>query len=133
MVFLYLYGNICAVEKKCLDCGDTIRGRTDKKFCSDQCRNNYNNRLNRESNNFVRNVHGLLRKNRRILADLHSEKKLRVHRDALIALGYNFSFCTHIIETSGGHKFNYCFEYGYCETGDDFLELSVNSRYLEYQ
>ena len=43
--FLYLYQNISAVEKKCLDCGDSLRGRTDKKFCSDQCRNSYNNKL----------------------------------------------------------------------------------------
>lgn len=132
-VFLYLYQNISAVEKKCLDCGDTIRGRTDKKFCSDQCRNNFNNRINRDSNNFVRNVHGLLRKNRRILADLYSDGKVKVHKDALFALGYNFSFFTHIIETSHGHTYHYCFEYGYCETGDDFLELKENSQYIEYQ
>jgi len=132
-VFMYLYQNISAVDKKCLDCGDTLRGRTDKKFCSDQCRNNYNNRLNRDSNNFVRNVHGLLRKNRRILADLYSEGKIKIHKDALFALGYNFSFFTHIIETSQGHKFHYCFEYGYREAGNDFLELRENSQYIEYQ
>jgi hypothetical protein len=58
---------------------------------------------------------------------------MRVHKDALFALGYNFNFFTHIIETSNGSKFHYCFEYGYRESGDDFLELSVNSQYLEYQ
>src|SRR5512133_2062865 len=125
--------SFCALEKKCLDCGDVIHGRTDKKFCSDQCRNNYNNRLNRDSNNFVRNVHGLLRKNRRILSDLCAEGKTRVHKDALFALGYNFSFFTHIIETSQGNMYHYCFEYGYTETGEDFLELKQNSQYLEYQ
>jgi hypothetical protein len=121
------------VEKKCLDCGEIIRGRTDKKFCSDQCRNNYNNRLNRDTNNFVRNVHGLLRKNRRILADLYNDGKLKVHKDALFALGYNFSFFTHIIESSDKRKFHYCFEYGFSETGNDFLELKYNSGYLDYQ
>jgi predicted nucleic acid-binding Zn ribbon protein len=121
------------VERRCLDCGDVIHGRTDKKFCSDQCRNNYNNRLNRDSNNFVRNVHGLLRKNRRILSDLYNEGKTKVHKDALFALGYNFNFFTHIIETSDGQKFQYCFEYGYVETGNDFIELKQNSRYLDYQ
>ncbi|MBK7480842.1 MAG: DUF2116 family Zn-ribbon domain-containing protein [Bacteroidales bacterium] len=75
------------MERKCLDCGCTIRGRTDKKFCSDQCRNNYNNKLNRDTNNYMRNVHGLLRKNRRILADLYSEGKCRVHKDALFCPG----------------------------------------------
>jgi hypothetical protein len=74
-----------------------------------------------------------LRKNRRILADLCNEGKVKVHKDALFALGYNFSFFTHIIESSGGQKFHYCFEYGYREVGDDFIELKKNSQYLEYQ
>lgn len=121
------------MEKKCLDCGDVIRGRTDKKFCSDQCRNNYNNRLNRDTNNFVRNVHGLLRKNRRILADLYDEGRHRIHKDALFALGYNFSFFTHVIETSDGERYQYCFEYGYRDTENDFIELMYNSKYLIYQ
>jgi predicted nucleic acid-binding Zn ribbon protein len=129
-VFVYLYQNFSAVEKKCLDCGDTLRGRADKKFCSDQCRNNYNNRQNRDSNNFVRNVHGLLRKNRRILADLYDEGKTTVHKDALYAMGYNFSFFTHIIESPGGARFQYCYEYGFRETGADFIELKQNSQYL---
>jgi hypothetical protein len=81
----------------------------------------------------VRNVHGLLRKNRRILADLYSDGKMKVHKDALFALGYNFSFFTQVVETSEGKKYHYCFEYGYIETGNDFIELSLNSRYAEYQ
>jgi len=78
-------------------------------------------------------VHGLLRRNRRILSDLYSEGKVRIHRDALFALGYNFSFFTHVIETSEGKKFQYCFEYGYCESDEDFIELRMNSQYVEYQ
>jgi hypothetical protein len=78
-------------------------------------------------------VHGLLRKNRRILSDLYDDGKVRVHKDVLFALGYNFSFFTHIIETTNGNKFHYCFEYGYTDTGDDFLELKQNSQYFEYQ
>jgi hypothetical protein len=78
-------------------------------------------------------VHGLLRKNRRILADLYSEGKTKVHKDALFALGYNFSFFTHVIETTKGKRFHYCFEYGYMEAGDNFLEISENSQYIDYQ
>ena len=121
------------MERKCLDCGDVLHGRSDKKFCSDQCRNNYNNKLNRDSNNYVRNVHGLLRKNRRILSDLLNEGKDIVHKDALYALGYNFSFFTHIIESTDGKQYQYCFEYGFREQEDDFIELKINAQYLDYQ
>jgi predicted nucleic acid-binding Zn ribbon protein len=120
------------VERRCLDCGDVLRGRADKKFCSDQCRNNYNNRLNRDANSYVRNIHLLLRRNRRILADLHADGRTRVHRDALSALGFSFNFFTHTIETKGGVKYRYCYEYGICITGDDFAEISFNSEILDY-
>lgn len=32
-------------EGKCLLCGKSFRGRTDKKFCSDACRSEYHNRI----------------------------------------------------------------------------------------
>ncbi len=92
------------MERVCLDCGAKLLGRSDKKFCSDQCRNNYNNRLNRDQNNYVRNVHAQLRRNRKILSDLLDSGHHRIHRDALIAQGYNFTFFTHLVETTGRSK-----------------------------
>lgn len=120
------------MDRRCLDCGDALKGRADKKFCSDQCRNNYNNRINKDSNSFVRNVHSLLRKNRRVLADLYEEGRTSVHRDALLALGYNFSFFTHTIETTSGELIRFCFEYGFSEASNDFIELKYNGEFLDY-
>ena len=54
-------------ERKCLECGDKIAGRVDKKFCSDYFRNAYNTKLNKDSKNLVRNINNRLRKNYRIL------------------------------------------------------------------
>lgn len=31
------------IDKQCLFCGSELKGRSDKKFCNDFCRNNYNN------------------------------------------------------------------------------------------
>ncbi len=119
------------MERVCLDCGARLLGRSDKKFCSDQCRNNYNNRLNRDQNNYVRNVHAQLRRNRKVLSDLFEDGHHRIHRDALFALGYNFTFFTHLVETSEGQRWSYCFEYGFRETGEGYLELMKSSAYLE--
>jgi len=120
-----------AVERVCLDCGARLLGRSDKKFCSDQCRNNYNNRINRDQNNYVRNVHAQLRRNRKILADLLDDGHGCIHRDALIAQGYNFTFFTHLVETPEGLRWTYCFEYGFREAERGYLELRRSSSYLE--
>jgi len=120
------------VDRKCLDCGDVLKGRADKKFCSDQCRNNYNNNLNKDNNSFVRNVHALLRRNRKILADLYEDNRSSIHKDALFALGYNFNYFTHTVETSAGDTLKYCFEYGFQEVENDFIELKCNTDLLGY-
>ncbi len=117
--------------RTCLDCGERIRGRSDKKFCSDQCRNNYNNKLNRDSNNLVRNVHNVLRKNRRILADLFDAGKTRVHKDALVVAGFTFNFFTHLVEPEKGPSCRYCYEYGFFDIDDEYLRIVKNTTLVE--
>ena len=117
--------------RTCLDCGERLRGRSDKKFCSDQCRNNYNNRINRESNAYVRNIHNLLRKNRKILSDLYDSGITKIHRDALVVAGYSFGFFTHMVEPEGKKICWYCYEYGYSELADDYLQVIMNSSFLD--
>jgi predicted nucleic acid-binding Zn ribbon protein len=121
------------VERICLDCGAKLLGRSDKKFCSDQCRNNYNNRLNRDQNNYVRNVHAQLRRNRKILSDLLEDGYEHIHRDALIAQGYSFTFFTHLVETMEGLRWSFCFEYGFRETGKGYLYLCRSSSYMDVE
>lgn len=117
--------------RTCLDCGEKLRGRSDKKFCSDQCRNNYNNRINRESNAYVRNIHNLLRKNRKILADLYDSGILKIHRDALVVAGYSFGFFTHMVETDGKGVCWYCYEYGLTDLDNEYLRVIMNSSFLD--
>jgi predicted nucleic acid-binding Zn ribbon protein len=58
--------------KQCLECGETIRGRIDKKFCTDYCRNTYNNKVNKDSKNLIRNTNNRLRKNHKILLEINT-------------------------------------------------------------
>jgi len=76
------------MRKKCPECGDRIIGRIDKKFCSDACRNAYNNRINKDSKNLIRNTNNRLRKNYRILEELNPNKKTKSSRAKLIEKGF---------------------------------------------
>lgn len=116
------------MERKCLECGEILVGRVDKKFCSDSCRNNYNNRLNSDSNNLVRNINNILRKNRRIIEQFAPTGKTKVHRDKLAAAGFNFNFFTHTYTTKTGNVYKFCYEYGYLLLEDGFVALVKSDR-----
>jgi len=74
------------MEKQCLECGDKIVGRVDKKFCSDGCRNAHNNKVNKDSKNLIRNTNNRLRKNYRILEILNPSKKQEPQEQNLLKL-----------------------------------------------
>lgn len=108
-------------DKSCLECGDKVRGRSDKKFCSDLCRNAYNNKLNRDENKYIRRVNSILRKNRKALAYLVEINKTKVQRKDLAELDFNFSYHTEIYTTKKGNIYKFCYDYGYLELSGDFL------------
>lgn len=114
-----------AGEKKCLECGDKITGRIDKKFCSDQCRISYNNKLNSDATNLVRNVNNALRKNRRILLELNTHGKTKTTREKLLAKGFDFQYFTSLYTTKDGAVYHYCYEQGYLPIEKDWFLLVV--------
>jgi predicted nucleic acid-binding Zn ribbon protein len=118
-------------EKHCVECGRAFVGRADKRFCSDQCRTSYNNRLNSDSSNYMRSVNRVLRKNRKILAELNPNGKAKVHRKKMTALGFNFSFYTNIYTTKAGKRYIFCYDQGYLPIEEDYFMLVVREQYVD--
>ena len=111
------------MQKDCLECGEKIVGRTDKKFCSDYCRNSYNNNLNKDSKNLVRNVNNLLRKNYRILEELNPEEKTRTTKSKLLSKGFSFEYFTSIYTTKTGTVYYFIYDQGYLPLEGDYYAL----------
>ena len=120
--------------RKCLECGTEIYGRVDKKFCSDQCRNTYNNRIHAISNTYIRKVNYILRKNRKIMEDLleGSEKDARrVHKSKLVDKGFNFDYFTNIYKTKTNNYYYFSYEYGFMKLDDTYLMVVKKEDYLK--
>ncbi|MBP6511532.1 MAG: hypothetical protein KA347_02555 [Bacteroidia bacterium] len=99
------------MTKKCNECGDLITGRSDKKFCSDMCRNAHHNKFNGYRNALIRHVNHKLRKNRFILFELSKGKAKEFSRDELIYHGYDWQFFTEeLVLTEHTHRF--CYDFG---------------------
>ena len=109
----------------CQACSKPLRGRADKKFCDDYCRNNFNNQLKSGSNNYIRNINNALRKNRRILEELfpEHEKIAKTKKEKLQQLGFQFKYTTHTYTNKKGNIYYFCYEYGYLPLENDWYLL----------
>ncbi|MDC8104256.1 hypothetical protein ACNFU2_05215 [Chryseobacterium sp. PTM-20240506] len=110
----------------CLECGEKIIGRSDKKFCNDACRNAYNNKQNKDSNNLMRNINNKLRKNYRILTEINVEGKTKISRSKLDGLGFDFDYITNIKVYKNGSEYKFIYDYGYKLLEDDFVLIVKN-------
>ncbi len=110
-------------QKNCLNCGAPMRGRIDKKFCDDSCRNTFNNQQNSSTINLVRNINHALRKNRNILESLipEGEEMVKTTRDKMLRQDFHFKYFTHSYETKKGSHYHYCYDYGYLKLEGDYI------------
>lgn len=109
-------------ERLCVTCKKILKGRTDKKFCDDYCRNNFNNQLKAESNNIQRNINNVLGKNRRILESIISEGEEigKSKKEKLIEKGFLFKYFTHNFKNKKGDLYFFCYDYGYLPLENDW-------------
>lgn len=99
----------------CLDCGDRIIGRVDKKFCSEQCRNNHNNKVRRQTNLQVERVNRILHRNRKILMLVHQEGFIETSLELLMARGFQADYQTQMFQDGNGTTYRFCYDYGYIQ------------------
>lgn len=117
-------------DRKCLECADPLKGRRDQKFCSDYCRNTYNNKLNQEATHYMRRVNSILRRNRRILLELNPKGKRTVDGILLAEKGFNFHYFTNIYTTKKGSAYYFCYEQGYLKLENDQYMLVHKQDYV---
>jgi predicted nucleic acid-binding Zn ribbon protein len=110
-------------DRKCLECGETLRGRSDQKFCSDYCRNTYNNKLDVDTKNLIRNTNNRLRKNYKVLTELNKSGKTKVTRLRLYDRNFDFNFFTSTYTTKAGKIYYYVYDQGYLELENDYYLL----------
>ena len=102
----------------CRACNDILRGRTDKRFCNDQCRSRYNYYQRNLNANIVVNINKTLKKNRDILKNFSTAGKSKIAKQTLIDKGFNFDYLTSIYSINNREIYCYCYEMGYVVIDD---------------
>lgn len=121
-------------EKTCLNCGQPVGpGRKDKKYCSEACKTEYNNKLKEPSiviPAFIPEVNKILLSNWKILHDCLTGQggycKMRV-RD-LNGRGFNFKYFTsERVNDQDGEVYYFCYDVGYKMVKDDTWAVLVQN------
>lgn len=122
--------------KACHNCGEQILfGRTDKKFCTDACRVDYNNKVKIQKRvqhpQFVKNISRILVDNYSILRRLYTGERTVVKQKQLTELGFNYHYITSDYRTKKGDVYRFCFDHGYLKIDDDKVLLVVQANQVQ--
>ncbi|MBR5562868.1 MAG: hypothetical protein IKW11_01415 [Bacteroidales bacterium] len=100
----------------CLECGDKIRyGRTDKKFCCDECRMKYHHEQVKSSKTYKRRILSMLSRNYDILENLIRSGVESVDLLELEGLGFIPGVVTSYLKVNKHDEYT-CFDIKYIMT-----------------
>jgi predicted nucleic acid-binding Zn ribbon protein len=118
-------------KKNCLQCGTSFIGRSDKRFCADQCRALYNNNSRSKEERLISNVNKVLRKNRRILRSINPAGMSVVRKEVLNELGFNFNYFTSLYTTKEGNQYHFCYDMGVLQLDDSKVRIVEYQAYMK--
>ncbi|MBK0403716.1 hypothetical protein I5M27_12015 [Adhaeribacter sp. BT258] len=119
-------------HRKCAQCSNILIGRSDKRFCSEQCRSECHNhkKLQNTSEKKILQVNAILRKNRSILKMASPQGKTTVPRQILELAGFNFTYFTNLYRTNRGNTYYFCYDYGYLLLPEDKILIVNQQAYM---
>lgn len=103
------------MNRQCEHCGTALTGRSDKRFCSIKCKNDYNASRRRETRFVTREVDRILHRNREILQTIMGEKrnKMTIARLELAKMGFNFDYITGIYANRQGKAYHNVYDFAW--------------------
>lgn len=107
--------------KKCKICKAILKGRSDKKFCSIECKNFYHLSLRRATNDVAKSIDLILHRNRAILIEILGKKSIqkKVNRMLLNNKKFNFKYMTHFNINSKGKTYYFLYDIAWMEFSND--------------
>ncbi len=116
----------------CIECGRAITGRSDKKFCSEMCRNSFHNKRNRRET-VIQVTNRILQKNYRILQGFLSGNEREITIIRAKSEGFDFNLFTSIEFSPSGEPCFYCYDTGYVVMNDCSIKIVSPSNYFSLQ
>ncbi len=105
-------------------------GRSDKKYCNDYCRSNFNNHKNTFRYEHMNQVNRILKSNWRILQTLYKEGNSESTEDILLSMGFKFECITGIEMEKGKVGYIRCYEYVLVKKNGSLYGLELDKKQM---
>lgn len=110
--------------KNCDYCNEEFKGRINKKFCSNSCKNAFHNERYREKEATVRDLNKVLHKNWTILKEMYGvHKSTPISINILESNGYKMKYHTHLHNSPLGEKYTMVYDYGFKNHFDNQIQI----------
>jgi len=106
------------VGKNCEICGNKMKGRSDKRFCSVKCKNEHHYNKRKAVADTVGTIDNILHQNHRIMLQLFEGEKrqyFKVPKLILSKMGFDFSYHTGIYINTKKKTYHYIYDYAWME------------------
>ncbi|MCB0734533.1 MAG: hypothetical protein KDC76_08130 [Bacteroidetes bacterium] len=116
----------------CVTCGNELKGRADKRFCDNTCKNQFHNHHPKPSigRAAFNRINQKLQRNYSILSSIMSTSQRFIAQGDLSRLGFDFSYHTQSEETSDGPPCYFCYDVGYIPVESGYFALiSLDEKY----
>jgi hypothetical protein len=106
------------MKKECGVCKKEFIGRSDKKYCSLDCKNKFNNQLRSTQSNIIAQIDIILHRNHHILTVLFGggkTKKIKIQKLVLLRAGFDFTHYTGTYTNNKNKRYNYVYDFAWME------------------
>lgn len=119
--------------KKCPNCNEDVKGRSDKIFCTSYCKSSYHYQesLDKEESLF-KSIDKQLKLNRRLLRKYNKAGKAIVRKESLINEGFSPKYSTHYWKNKKGDVYLFCYEFGFLEKKENGRSKYVLVQWQDY-
>ena len=100
-------------NRKCPVCQAHFTGRTDKTYCSSECKTAAYYEKRKEKEKLYFKVDAQLKTNRKLLKKYNQTGKTTLRREVLHKEGFNPNFFTHFRKTADDNVYFYCYDFGF--------------------
>lgn len=106
----------------CIHCSEECKGRSDKKFCSDDCRSAYHNKQRTQISDYGKNILRQLKINRSVLLNMSKKSQYSLDMVSLHRMGFNEEYFTSKYKQDSSEVYE-CIDISYIQNHDSITIL----------